>query len=92
MAESSWRTRSAMRFSVKRSVSPDTATSTTWLRDSTSCMIGFSVSAGKVSIASTWLLISSRTVRVFAPVSTSTNTEAIPSAAVEVICLMPSTP
>ncbi len=64
----------------------------TWLREISSRMIGFSVSTGNVSMASTLFLISSSTVRASALVSTSTITWPMPSEAVEVICLMPSIP
>ena len=61
-------------------------------REISSRTIGFSVSAGNVSIASTLPLTSSTTLRASAPNSSSMITEPIPSEAVEMICLMPSIP
>ena len=84
-AARSSRTRSAMDLRVNSSVSPETAMSTTRNRASTSVMIGFSVSSGNVSMASTLVLMSSSTRRVSAPSATSTITVPEPSFAVEVI-------
>ena len=92
MAEISSRIRSAIAFSVSSSVAPETATSTTGLRATSSRMIGFSVSTGNVVMASTRLLMSSTTLRASAPSSSSTNTRPIPSLAVDVISLIPSRP
>ena len=74
------------------SVSPEMEMSVTWLRAVISRMMGFSVSSGKVVIASTLFLTSSTTRRASAPSSSSTMTEALPSDAVDWISLMPSTP
>ena len=92
IAASSSRTRSASVLSAKTSVSPAIATSVTWLRAVSSRMIGSSVSRGKVVIASTLFFTSSTTRRASAPSSSSTMTEALPSDAVDWICLMPSIP
>ena len=91
-AARSSRTRSAMAFRVNSSVWPETAMSTTRNRASISVMIGFSVSSGNVSMASTLALMSSSTRRVSAPSPTSTSTVPEPSSAVDVICSMPSMP
>ena len=92
IAESSSRTSSATAFRVDSSALPDTATSTTWLRPMSSRTIGFSVSTGNVSMASTRPLMSSMTLRASAPSSSSTMTMPIPSEAVEVISPIPSRP
>ena len=92
IAVSSSRTRSVTCFSVNGSMSPETAMSTTCSRFVSSRTIGFSVSSGKVAIASTLLFTSSTTRRASAPRSSSIVTVPIPSFAVERICLMPSMP
>ena len=86
------RTRSASAFSVKMSAAPEMEMSVTWLRAISSRMMGFSVSMGSVVIASMRALTSSITRRTSAPSSSSTRTDAVPSAAVDWISLMPSTP
>ena len=92
IAVSSSRTRSVTCFRVNGSMSPETAMSTTCCRFVSSRMIGFSVSIGKVVMASMLLLTSSTTRRASAPRSSSIITEPIPSEAVDWICLMPSMP
>ena len=91
-AASSSRTRSASVLSTTRSVSPETTTSTTWLRAITSRTIGFSVSIGNVVIASTSFWTSSTTRRASAPNASSAITDARPSEAVDRIRRMPSMP
>ena len=71
-------------------MSPETTTSTTWLRAITSRTIGVSVSIGNVVIVSTRFLTSSTTRRASAPSSSSATTDAPPSEAVERIRRMPS--
>ena len=66
--------------------------STTCNRFVSSRTIGFSVSIGKVVMASTLFFTSSATRRPSAPRSSSIVTVPIPSFAVERICLMPSMP
>ena len=66
--------------------------STTCNRFVSSRMIGFSVSIGKVVMASTLFFTSSATRRASAPRSSSIVTEPAPSYAVDRICLMPSMP
>ena len=92
MAVRSLRIRSASALSTTSSARPDSAMSTTWLRAVISRTIGVSVSVGKVVIASTRLLTSSTTLRASAPSSSSMSTVPAPSDAVDVSCLMPSTP
>ena len=91
-AVSSSRTRSVTRFRVNGSTSPETATSTTCCRTVISRMTGFSVSIGKLVMASMLLLTSSTTRRASASRSSSIITVPIPSEAVDWICLMPSMP
>jgi len=55
-------------------------------------MMGFSVSSGKVSMASTRALTSSRTWLSSAPLSSSTKTAQAPSSAEERILSIPSMP
>ena len=92
MAVSSSRTRSETCFRVNGSMSPETAMSTTCCRLVSSRMIGFSVSIGKVVMASMLLLTSSTTRRASAPRSSSIITVPIPSDAVDRIRRMPSMP
>ena len=66
------------------------ATSVTWLRVTSSRMIGFSVSTGNVVIAWTLLVTSSSTRWESAPCPSSTITDALPSDAVDTICWTPS--
>ena len=89
-AAKSSRTRSAIVFNVKTSVAPAMAMSMTWLRAISSRMIGFSVPTGNVVIASISFFTSSTIRRASAPSSSSTSTDALPSAANDRICLMPS--
>ena len=92
MVARSSRILSATVFSVRSSTGPDTARSITLMRGTSSLTIGFSVSSGKVSMASTRFFTSSRTLRTSAPSSTSIRTVPMFSAAVEVTCLIPSMP
>ena len=91
-AATSLRTRSAIALRAKTSDAPEMEMSVTWLRAMSSRMMGFSVSIGKVVIASILALTSSITRRASAPSSSSTSTVAVPSAAVDWISLMPSMP
>ena len=90
MAERSSRTRSPIRFKVNSSRSPAMATLMTCFSTNTSSIKGFSASSGKVSMASTAALISSRASDMSVPGSSSAMTVPRPSAAVDVIFLMPS--
>ena len=66
------------------------AISVTWLRVTSSRMIGLSVSTGNVVIAWTLFVTSSSTRCESAPDSSSTITDALPSDAVDAICWTPS--
>ena len=90
-AVSSLRTRSAIVFSAASPAFPEMATSPTWLRAITSRMIGRSVPAGNVAIASTLFRISPIARSASAPSSSSTLTVPPPSAAVARIWRTPST-
>ena len=90
-AASPSRTSSAMAFSEATSVAPVMATSVTWLRVTSSRMIGLSVSAGNVSMAWTLLVTSSSTRAASAPGSSSAITVPLPSVAVDTIRRTPST-
>ena len=68
------------------------AISRTFLTVSTRLMIGFSVSSGKVSIASTRFFTSSSALDSSALSYNSTDTEHRPSLALDRICLTPSIP
>ncbi len=83
---------SACSRSTRSGTPPWTTTEMTSLRFSTFVITGFSASSGKVMIRSTSLFTSCRTRSTSSPVATSAVTTPAPSAAVDLISLIPSTP